>query len=72
MSLDLSEILVIGVSSRSLFNLEEENKIFDTEGIEGYRKYQLKHENDLLQPGTAFHLIQSLLHLNETAKKKNC
>jgi 5'-nucleotidase len=70
MGLDLSEMLVIGVSSRSLFNLEEENKIFDTEGIEGYRSYQLEHENELLEPGTAFHLVQSLLHLNEIASKR--
>lgn len=70
MPLDLSEILVIGVSSRSLFDLEEENKIFETEGIKGYRKYQLEHENELLKPGTAFHLVQRLLHLNEEAKKR--
>ena len=70
MPLDLSQILVIGVSSRSLFDLEEENRIFETEGIKGYRKYQLDHENDLLQPGTAFHLVQSLLHLNTDAKKR--
>lgn len=70
MSLDLSQILVIGVSSRSLFDLEEENKIFLDEGIKGYRKYQLENETKLLNPGTAFHLVQSLLHLNKDAKKR--
>lgn len=70
MPVDLSEVLVIGVSSRSLFNLEEENEIFEKEGIVGYRQYQLEHENDLLEPGTAFHLVQRLLHLNESAKKR--
>lgn len=70
MSLDLSQILVIGVSSRSLFDLEEENKIFENEGIKGYRKYQLENETKLLNPGTAFHLVQSLLHLNKDAKKR--
>jgi 5'-nucleotidase len=70
MPLDLSEILVIGVSSRSLFDLEEENKIFETEGIKGYRKYQLEHEKEVLKPGTAFHLVQNLLHLNAEAKKR--
>lgn len=69
MALDLSELLVVGVSSRSLFNLEAENKIFETLGIKEYRKYQSDHENDILQPGTAFHLVQRLLRLNETAKK---
>ena len=56
MPVDLSDVLVIGVSSRSLFNLEEENEIFEKEGIVGYREYQLAHENDPLEPGTAFHL----------------
>ncbi|RFS20027.1 5'-nucleotidase [Chitinophaga silvatica] len=70
MPLDLSQILVIGVSSRSLFNLETENQIFDEQGIKGYCKFQLEHENDLLEPGTAFHLVQSLLHLNQDAKKR--
>ena len=67
MALDLSERLVVGVSSRALFNLESENEIFETEGISGYRAYQLEHENDLLEPGTAFHLVESLLQLNKQA-----
>ena len=50
MGLDFSEILVIGVSSRALFDLEKENEVFDKEGIEGFRKYQLEHENDVLTP----------------------
>ncbi len=70
MPVDLSEILVVGVSSRSLFNLEKENEIFNIEGILGFRKYQLEHEEEPLQPGTAFHLVQSLLHLNTNAKKR--
>lgn len=70
MPLDLSEILVIGVSSRALFNLEKENEIFNVEGISGFRAYQQKHEDDPLEPGTAFHLVQSLLHLNTDARKR--
>ena len=70
MPLDLSQILVVGVSSRSLFNLEKENEIFNKNGISGFRKYQLEHEAEELEPGTAFHLVQSLLHLNTNAKKR--
>lgn len=70
MSLDLSEILVVGVSSRSLFNLEVENRIFEEEGISGYRKFQQENEDNDLEPGTAFHLVQSLLHLNTDARKR--
>lgn len=70
MPLDLSDILVIGVSSRSLFDLEEENKIFETEGIVGFRKFQLENEENLLKPGTAFHLVERLLNLNREARKR--
>lgn len=70
MALNLSDILVIGVSTRALFNLETENKVFDREGIEGFRKYQLENEDKLLEPGTAFHLVQSLLQLNNQAEKQ--
>lgn len=70
MALDFSEILVVGVSSRALFNLEKENEIFEKENIEGFRKYQLEHENELLTEGTAFPLIKSLLKLNDIASKQ--
>lgn len=70
MPVDFSDILVVGVSSRALFNLEKENEIYNIEGISGYRKYQLQHEDESLEPGTAFHLVQSLLHLNENARKR--
>lgn len=70
MPVDFSDILVIGVSSRALFNLEKENQIFDTEGIEGFRKFQQENENVPLEPGTAFYLVQRLLDLNLQASKK--
>lgn len=70
MPVDFSDILVVGVSSRALFDLEEENQIFEEKGIEGYRKFQLKNENEPLNPGTAFYLVKSLLELNNQAKKR--
>ncbi len=70
MALDFSEILVVGVSSRALFNLEKENEIFKKENIVGFRKYQLEHEDELLEKGTAFPLIQALLKLNDYVDPK--
>lgn len=70
MPIDLSEILVVGVSTRALFDLEKENEVFKKEGIEAFRKYQLENEDELLRPGTAFYLVQSLLQLNKIADKK--
>lgn len=70
MPVDLSDILVVGVSSRALFDLEEENSIFEQKGIEGFRKYQLENENKPLKIGSAFYLVKSLLELNNQAKKR--
>ena len=64
MPVDLSNTLVIGISSRSLFDLEDENRIFEEEGLEAYRAYQIAHEDEPPVPGTAFHLVEGLLRLN--------
>jgi len=62
---DLSETLVIAVSSRALFDLEKENRIFEKEGLEAYTRYQKENEARLLEPGTSFPLIEAFLKLNE-------
>lgn len=65
MPYDLSNYLVIGVSSRALFDLNTENEIYEKEGLEAYCRYQLEHENDVLKPGTGFALIEAILSINE-------
>lgn len=67
---DLSQLLVIGISSRSLFNLEKENQIFYERGLEDYIRYQVEHEDEILEPGTAFPLVKGLLALNELKQKR--
>ena len=64
MAVILDDKLVVGISSRALFDLEEENRIFEEEGLEAYAAYQRAHENDILKPGTAFPLIKALHRLN--------
>ncbi len=64
MAYDLENRLVVGVSSRALFDLTVENSIFEEEGVEAYCKYQIEHENDILKPGPGFQLIKALLNLN--------
>lgn len=64
MSLSLENALVIGISSRALFDLEEENGIYEREGLAAYSDYQLAHENDVLRPGSGFPLIKALHNLN--------
>lgn len=68
MSLKLDDKLVVGISSRALFDLEEENNIYETEGLNAYSEYQITHENDILRPGTAFPLIKALHTLNAEDK----
>ncbi len=65
MKTDFTNTLVIGVSSRALFDLEEENRIFETEHIQAYRKYLSEHEAEPLKVGTAFYLVKNLLELNK-------
>lgn len=65
MAFSLDNRLVIGVSSRALFDLTAENEIFEREGVEAYCKYQVEHENDLLLPGNGFPLVKALLNINK-------
>lgn len=65
MPYDLTNPLVIGISSRALFNLEQENTIFEEQGLAAYEEYQVKHENDILQKGSAFQLVKAFLGLNK-------
>ena len=65
MAYDLSDKLVVAISSRALFDLEHENQIFENNGIEAYTRYQIEHENTVLPKGTAFPLVEALLSLNE-------
>ena len=65
MSYELGSRLVIGVSSRALFDLTSENEIFERDGLEAYCRYQTEHENEILSPGPGFALIKALLNLNK-------
>lgn len=65
MAYDLTKFLVIGISSRALFDLSLEDDIFMNEGLERYIEYQHEHEDDVLKPGSGFPLVRALLRLNE-------
>ncbi len=69
MAYDLTNFLVIGISSRALFDLSMENEIYEKQGLEAYCQYQLEHENDILQPGTGFALIEAMLKINQIDNK---
>lgn len=65
MSYNLSNKLVVAISSRALFELESENKIFEEEGLDAYYKYQLENEATPLEKGTAYRLVENLLKINK-------
>ena len=70
MTYDLTKPLVIGISSRALFNLEQEYKIFEDQGVAAYEEYQVKHEEEVLQKGPAFQLVKAFLGLNKLRKDR--
>ena len=70
MAYDLTRPLVIAISSRALFDLEEENRIFEERGLDEYVQYQMDNENTILKKGVAFPLIRAFLKLNDLAADK--
>lgn len=70
MAINLSDYLVIGISSRALFDLDKENEIFEQQGLDEYSKYQLQNEQNVLLPGVGFRLIKSILGINDFVKGK--
>jgi 5'-nucleotidase len=50
--------LNIAVSSRALFNLEEEHETFKQKSLDEYIKMQVDKEDQVLLPGSAFSFIK--------------
>ncbi|MGZ4959633.1 MAG: 5'-nucleotidase [Methylomonas sp.] len=57
--------LVVAISSRALFNLDESHAIFETQGKEAYCRYQVEHENEILPPGFGFSVVKKFLDINK-------
>jgi 5'-nucleotidase len=64
MPVSLDNLLVVGISSRALFDLEVEEAIFRQDGLDAYRQHQLAHEDQILKLGAGFALVRALLKLN--------
>uniref|UniRef100_A0A3Q4BK95 Uncharacterized protein n=1 Tax=Mola mola TaxID=94237 RepID=A0A3Q4BK95_MOLML len=61
--------VTIAVSSRTLFNMVAERKIYKEEGVEKYVAYQEEHENEPLQPGAAFPFVRALMNVNSRLRE---
>lgn len=56
--------LRIGISTRALFDLEEEHAVFLRHGVAAYVRLQLEREATLLGKGSGYEIIERLLALN--------
>jgi 5'-nucleotidase len=65
----LSDKLVVAISSRALFDFEEENGVYEAGDLAAYEALQRARLNVPAQPGVAFALIRKLLALNDAAHR---
>lgn len=63
--------LIIGISSRALFDLDESHEIYKKEGLKSYENYQIENEDKTLEPGEAFGLVKKILKINDLYEKEN-
>ncbi len=70
MPVSLQDKLVVAISSRALFDFEEENRIFDTQDPREYMRLQQERLNVPAKPGVAFALVRKLLAFNAGAVQR--
>src|SRR5690349_12261124 len=56
--------LVVAISSRALFDFEEENQLFEATDDRAYMRLQLDRLDHAAKPGVAFSLVNKLLAFN--------
>ncbi|MFD1581021.1 5'-nucleotidase [Ramlibacter ginsenosidimutans] len=61
----LDDKLVVAISSRALFDFEEENLVFESGDAAGYMRLQLERLDRPAAPGIAFSLVKKLLAFND-------
>jgi len=64
MGVTLEGQLVVAISSRALFDFEEENRLFDAGDPTAYMQLQLERLEVPARPGVAFSLVRKLLAFN--------
>ena len=64
MAATLQGQLVVAISSRALFDFEEENRLFEAQDDRAYMQLQLQRLDQPARPGVAFSLVHKLLAFN--------
>ncbi len=62
--------LVVAISSRALFNFEEENQVFELGDDKAYMQMQLDRVETPAKPGVAFSLVKKLLAFNSAETQR--
>ena len=70
MSVTLEDKLVVAISSRALFDFEEENRLFERSDAATYLELQRQRLEIPAQRGIAFSLVQKLLAFNTPAAQR--
>ncbi len=70
MAVNLNGQLVVAISSRALFDFEEENQVFETGNDQDYMKLQLDRLELPAPPGVAFSLVRKLLAFNDALARR--
>jgi len=67
MGASLTGKLVVAISSRALFDFEQENEVFEQGDDRAYMALQLERLETPAQPGVAFSLVKKLLAFNRSS-----
>ncbi|WP_309683783.1 5'-nucleotidase [Polaromonas sp.] len=70
MAVSLDGQLVVAISSRALFDLEEENRVFEQANDRAYMQLQLDRLEHTAKPGVAFALVKKLLAFNDAKNQR--
>jgi len=70
MPVSLEGQLVVAISSRALFDFEEENLVFEQSDDRAYMKLQLERLEEPAKPGVAFSLVKKLLAFNDAQTQR--
>ena len=70
MGVSLDGKLVVAISSRALFDFEEENQVFEQGDDRAYMNLQLDRLETPAKPGVAFSLVQKLLAFNTSEAQR--
>ncbi|HOP89499.1 MAG: 5'-nucleotidase [Ottowia sp.] len=66
----LQDQLVVAISSRALFDFEEENRLFEAGDAAAYMQMQLERIDVPAPPGVAFSLVRKLLAFNSAERQR--